>query len=134
MRIGVLTGGGDCPGLNAVIRAVVLKGTGLGHEFVGFKDGWRGPLEGNTRPLTTDDVEDILHRGGTILGSSRTNPYKVDGGVDRIRENLSSAGIDAILAIGGEDTLGVAKRLTDDGLPAVGVPKTIDNDLGATDY
>ncbi|GAB3596803.1 6-phosphofructokinase [Angustibacter peucedani] len=134
MRIGILTGGGDCPGLNAVIRAVVRKGTGLGHEFVGFKDGWRGPLEGLTRSLTTDDVEDVLPLGGTILGSSRTNPYKVDGGVDRIRENLAAAGVDALVAIGGEDTLGVAKRLTDDGIGVVGVPKTIDNDLGATDY
>src|SRR3954468_2581269 len=134
MRIGVLTGGGDCPGLNAVIRAVVRKGTGLGHEFVGFKDGWRGPIEGNTRSLTTDDVEDVLARGGTILGSSRTNPYKVDGGVDKIRENLEAAGVDALIAIGGEDTLGVAKRLTDDGIGVGGVAKTIDNDLGATDY
>jgi ATP-dependent phosphofructokinase / diphosphate-dependent phosphofructokinase len=134
MRIGLLTGGGDCPGLNAVIRAVVRKGTRLGHEFVGFKDGWRGPLEGSSRPLAQDDVEDILARGGTILGSSRTNPYKVDGGLDRIRENLAAAGVDALVAIGGEDTLGVAKRLTDDGLHVVGVPKTIDNDLSATDY
>jgi 6-phosphofructokinase 1 len=134
MRIGVLTGGGDCPGLNAVIRAVVRKGTGLGHEFVGFKDGWRGPIEGQTRSLTTEDVEDILARGGTILGSSRTNPYKVDGAVERIRQNLEAAGVDALIAIGGEDTLGVAKRLTDAGIGVVGVPKTIDNDLGATDY
>ncbi len=134
MRIGILTGGGDCPGLNAVIRAVVRKGTGLGHEFVGFLDGWRGPIEGNSRALTTDDVDDILIRGGTILGSSRTNPYKLDGAVERIRENLTAAGIDALVAIGGEDTLGVAKRLTDDGIPVVGVPKTIDNDLGVTDY
>src|SRR4051794_34856709 len=105
MRIGVLTGGGDCPGLNAVIRAVVRKGSGLGHEFVGFKDGWRGPVEGLTRPLTLDDVEDILARGGTILGSSRTNPYKLDGGVDRIRETFAASGVDALIAIGGEDTL-----------------------------
>ena len=134
MRIGVLTGGGDCPGLNAVIRAVVRKGSGLGHEFVGFKDGWRGPVEGHTRSLTLDDVEDILTRGGTILGSSRTNPYKVDGGVDRIRDNFAAAGVDALIAIGGEDTLGVAKRLTDDGIGVVGVPKTIDNDLAGTDF
>ncbi|HEX3003756.1 MAG TPA: ATP-dependent 6-phosphofructokinase, partial [Angustibacter sp.] len=134
MRIGLLTGGGDCPGLNAVIRAVVRKGTRLGHEFVGFQDGWRGPLEGRSRPLGEEDVEDVLARGGTILGSSRTNPYKVDGGVEQIRQNLSAAGVDALIAIGGEDTLGVAKRLTDDGIPVVGVPKTIDNDLGATDY
>jgi len=135
MRIGVLTGGGDCPGLNAVIRAVVRKGvTTYGHEFVGFRDGWRGPLEGNSRPLEPADVEHVLDRGGTILGSSRTNPYREDGGVDRIRENLQAAGVDALVAIGGEDTLGVAKRLTDDGIGVVGVPKTIDNDLGATDY
>jgi 6-phosphofructokinase 1 len=134
MRIGLLTGGGDCPGLNAVIRAVVRKGTRLGHELVGFQDGWRGPLEGRSRPLGEEDVEDVLARGGTILGSSRTNPYTVDGGVEQIRQNLTAAGVDALIAIGGEDTLGVAKRLTDDGIPVVGVPKTIDNDLGATDY
>jgi 6-phosphofructokinase 1 len=135
MRIGVLTGGGDCPGLNAVIRAAVLKGVQVyGHEFVGFRDGWRGPVEGLTMPLGVEDVEEILTRGGTILGSSRTNPYKVEGGLDRIRENIQAAGVDALLAIGGEDTLGVARRLTDDGLGVVGVPKTIDNDLSATDY
>ncbi|MGZ4599851.1 MAG: 6-phosphofructokinase [Oryzihumus sp.] len=135
MRIGVLTGGGDCPGLNAVIRAVVRKGIETyGHEFVGYRDGWKGPLEGLTRPLGLEDVEDILARGGTILGSSRTNPYTVDGGVDRIREDVRAAGIDALVVIGGEDTLGVAKRLTDDGLGVVGVPKTIDNDLSGTDY
>jgi phosphofructokinase-like protein len=133
MRIGVLTGGGDCPGLNAVIRAVVTKGVSTyGHEFVGFRDGWKGPVEGLTRPLGLDDVDDILARGGTILGSSRTNPYKIDGGVDKAREAFKE--LDALVAIGGEDTLGVAKRLTDDGIGVVGVPKTIDNDLGATDY
>jgi len=135
MRVGVLTGGGDCPGLNAVIRAVVRKGVEtLGWEVVGFRDGWQGPLEGRCRPVTLDDVEDILTRGGTILGSSRTNPYQVDGGVDRIRAVLAEQGVDALIAIGGEDTLGVAKRLTDDGIGVVGVPKTIDNDLNATDY
>src|SRR5215211_4929642 len=135
MRIGVLTGGGDCPGLNAVIRAVVHKGvTAYGHEFVGYRDGWRGPVEGVSRPLDPADVEHVLDRGGTILGSSRTNPYKLDGGVDRIRENLAKDGVEALVAIGGEDTLGVAKRLTDDGIGVVGVPKTIDNDLDATDY
>src|SRR3954452_14466775 len=135
MRIGVLTGGGDCPGLNAVIRAVVTKGiTAYGHEFVGFRDGWKGPVEGLTRPLGLDDVAEILSRGGTILGSSRTNAYKLDGGVDAIRSNLAGLGVDALVAIGGEDTLGVSKRLTDDGIGVVGVPKTIDNDLGATDY
>ncbi|MFB9902474.1 6-phosphofructokinase [Allokutzneria oryzae] len=135
MRIGVLTGGGDCPGLNAVIRAVVRKGVEVyGHEFVGFRNGWKGPIEGHTRPLGLDQVEDILTRGGTILGSSRTNPYKVDGGVDAIRATLAEHKVDALIAIGGEDTLGVAKKLTDDGIGVVGVPKTIDNDLGATDY
>ena len=135
MRIGVLTGGGDCPGLNAVIRAVVRKGTEVhGHEFVGYRDGWKGPLEGLVRPLGVPQVRGILPRGGTVLGSSRTNPLKVDGGVERIRANLASAGVDALVAIGGEDTLGVATALAEQGVTVVGVPKTIDNDLGATDY
>ncbi|MEU3647455.1 6-phosphofructokinase [Lentzea sp. NPDC034063] len=135
MRIGVLTGGGDCPGLNAVIRAVVRKGIKAhGWEIVGFRNGWQGPIENLTKEIGLADVEEILTRGGTILGSSRTNPYKVEGGVDRIRETIAANNIDAIIAIGGEDTLGVAKRLTDDGIGVVGVPKTIDNDLGATDY
>src|ERR1051325_1697457 len=135
MRIGVLTGGGDCPGLNAVIRAVVRKGIEAhGWEIVGSRNGWQGPVENLTKPIGLNDVEDILTRGGTILGSSRTNPYKIEGGVDRIRTVLADQGVDALIAIGGEDTLGVAKRLTDDGIGVVGVPKTIDNDLGATDY
>jgi phosphofructokinase-like protein len=135
MRVGVLTGGGDCPGLNAVIRAVVRKGIEVHDwEIVGFRNGWQGPLNGESRPLGLDDVEDILTRGGTILRSSRTNPYKIDGGVDKIKSVLADQGVDALIAIGGEDTLGVAKRLTDDGVGVVGVPKTIDNDLGATDY
>jgi 6-phosphofructokinase 1 len=135
MRIGVLTGGGDCPGLNAVIRAVVRKGVSTyGHEFVGFRDGWRGPLEGLTRPLGVAEVRGILPRGGTILGSSRTNPFKIDGGVEKITSNLAELGIDALVAIGGEDTLGVATKLGELGVNVVGVPKTIDNDLGATDY
>ncbi len=135
MRIGVLTGGGDCPGLNAVIRAVVRKGVGVyGHEFVGFRDGWKGPLDNLTAPLGIAEVRGILPRGGTILGSSRTNPFKVDGGVDRIRENLHSLEVDALIAIGGEDTLGVATSLHELGVNVVGVPKTIDNDLNATDY
>ncbi|MGH3760683.1 6-phosphofructokinase [Actinophytocola sp.] len=135
MRVGLLTGGGDCPGLNAVIRAVVRKGIeSHGWEPIGFRNGWQGPLEGLLKPIGLDGVEDILTRGGTILGSSRTNPYKVDGGVDRIKRVLADNAIDALVAIGGEDTLGVAKRLTDDGVGVVGVPKTIDNDLGATDY
>ncbi|HEY3708605.1 MAG TPA: 6-phosphofructokinase [Amycolatopsis sp.] len=135
MRVGVLTGGGDCPGLNAVIRAVVRKGIEVhGWELVGFRNGWQGPLTGDSRPLGLDDVEDILTRGGTILRSSRTNPYKVEGGVEKIKSVLAEQQVDALIAIGGEDTLGVAKRLTDDGVGVVGVPKTIDNDLGATDY
>jgi 6-phosphofructokinase 1 len=132
MRIGVLTGGGDCPGLNAVIRAVVRKGvTAYGHEFVGFRDGWRGPIEGKTRTLDVDAVRGILPRGGTILGSSRTNPFKIEGGVEKIEANLSELGVDALIAIGGEDTLGVATRLHEHGVHVVGVPKTIDNDLNA---
>jgi phosphofructokinase-like protein len=135
VRIGVLTGGGDCPGLNAVIRAVVRKGIGVhGHDFVGFRDGWRGPLEGLTMDLGIPEVRGILPRGGTILGSSRTNPFAVDGGVDRVVENLHAMHVDALIAIGGEDTLGVATKLHERGVNVVGVPKTIDNDLNATDY
>jgi 6-phosphofructokinase 1 len=135
MHIGVLTGGGDCPGLNAVIRAVVRKGVGMyGHEFVGFRDGWKGPLDNLTCALGVPEVRGILPRGGTILGSSRTNPFTVDGGVDRVRHNLHSLGIDALIVIGGEDTLGVATKLHELGVNVVGVPKTIDNDLNATDY
>jgi 6-phosphofructokinase 1 len=135
MRIGVLTGGGDCPGLNAVIRAVVRKGVGVyGHEFVGFRDGWKGPLEGLTMELGVPQVRGILPRGGTILGSSRTNPLKVEGGLEQIRTNLKDLRIDALIAVGGEDTLGVATKLHTDGVQIVGVPKTIDNDLNATDY
>ncbi len=135
MRVGVLTGGGDCPGLNAVIRAVVRKGVGeYGFEFVGFRDGWRGPLENHTVPLTVNEVRGILPRGGTILKSSRTNPFKVENGVERIKENLAANGVDALVAIGGEDTLGVATKLADLGVNVVGVPKTIDNDLSGTDF
>src|SRR5579863_3595922 len=142
MRVGVLTGGGDCPGLNAVIRAVVRTGvTDHDCEFVGFRDGWRGPLEADTQPLDVQSVRGILPRGGTILGSSRTNPLgdkaTKDGktGLERIAENLASLGVDALIAIGGEDTLGVANKLSQAGVVrVVGVPKTIDNDLGATDY
>src|SRR3954462_1620540 len=117
MRIGVLTGGGDCPGLNAVIRAVVRKGVEVyGHEFVGFRDGWKGPLENITMELGVPQVRGILPRGGTILGSSRTNPIKVDVGVERIEKNLRDLGVDALIAIGGEDTLGVATQLAAHGL------------------
>ncbi|MBZ5733318.1 6-phosphofructokinase [Nocardioides sp. TRM66260-LWL] len=135
MRVGVLTGGGDCPGLNAVIRAVVRKGVQThGFELVGYRDGWRGPLEGLTMPLGVEQCRGILPRGGTILGSSRTNPFGVEGGVERIRENLAADGVDALVAIGGEDTLGVATRLAELGVDVVGVPKTIDNDLSGTDF
>jgi 6-phosphofructokinase 1 len=135
MRLGVLTGGGDCPGLNAVIRAIVRKGVPeYGHEFVGYRDGWRGPLEGASRTLGIPEVRGILPRGGTILGSSRTNPVKEEGGVERIVGNLERDGVDGLIAIGGEDTLGVAANLNEAGVKVVGVPKTIDNDLGATDY
>jgi ATP-dependent phosphofructokinase / diphosphate-dependent phosphofructokinase len=141
MRVGVLTGGGDCPGLNAVIRAIVRTGS-YDHdcEFVGFRDGWRGPLEPDTQRLDVAAVRGILPRGGTILGSSRTNPLSeaatVDGksGLERIKENLANLGVDALIAIGGEDTLGVAGKLCENGVKVVGVPKTIDNDLSATDY
>ncbi|MFD6993997.1 6-phosphofructokinase [Streptomyces sp. NPDC059943] len=136
MRVGVLTGGGDCPGLNAVIRGIVRKGvTEYGYEFTGFRDGWRGPLEGDTVRLDIPTVRGILPRGGTILGSSRTNPLKTADGIRRIKENLASSEVDALIVIGGEDTLGVAAQLSDvHGIPCVGVPKTIDNDLSATDY
>jgi 6-phosphofructokinase 1 len=135
MRVGVLTGGGDCPGLNAVIRAVVRKGVRQhGLEFIGYRDGWRGPLEGVTMELGVEQCRGILPRGGTILGSSRTNPFKIENGVERIRENLAKDGVDALVAIGGEDTLGVATRLADLGVHVVGVPKTIDNDLSGTDF
>ena len=135
MRVGVLTGGGDCPGLNAVIRAVVRKGVKVhGFEFVGYRDGWKGPLEGLTMELGIEQCRGILPRGGTILGSSRTNPFKIDGGVERIKDNLAADGVDALVAIGGEDTLGVATKLADLGVNVVGVPKTIDNDLSGTDF
>jgi ATP-dependent phosphofructokinase / diphosphate-dependent phosphofructokinase len=141
MRVGVLTGGGDCPGLNAVIRAIVRTGVAeYGYDFTGFRDGWRGPLEGDTMTLDVPAVRSILPRGGTILGSSRTNPLadraSAGGrsGLERIRDNLASLRVDALVAIGGEDTLGVAARLHEHGVNVVGVPKTIDNDLGATDY
>ncbi len=135
MRVGVLTGGGDCPGLNAVIRAVVRKGVKVhGLDFVGYRDGWKGPLEDLTMDLGVPQVRGILPRGGTILGSSRTNPFKIEGGVEQIKENLAHDGVDALVAIGGEDTLGVATKLADLGVNVVGVPKTIDNDLSGTDF
>ncbi len=134
-RIGILTGGGDCPGLNAVIRGVVRAGVNrFGHQIVGFRYGWSGVLEANTVELTPQNTAGILHRGGTILGTSRTNPYKGDAdGTALVREVLEREGIDALIPIGGEDTLGVAARLSADGVRVVGVPKTIDNDLAGTD-
>ncbi|MDN5751101.1 MAG: 6-phosphofructokinase [Pseudonocardia sp.] len=135
MRVGVLTGGGDCPGLNAVIRAIVRKGVPeYGYSFLGFRNGWRGPLEALTKPLDIPAVRGLLPRGGTILGSSRTNPFSVEDGVEKIRTNLQNLGVEALIAIGGEDTLGVATKLHEIGVNVVGVPKTIDNDLSGTDY
>ena len=135
MRIGILTGGGDCPGLNAVIRAVVRRGTEYGHELVGVRDGWKGLTEGIFVPLGRREVSGILPRGGTILGTTRTNPYKVDGGADAVVRHFADERLDALVAIGGEDTLGVAARLyRERELPVIGVPKTIDNDLSGTDY
>jgi ATP-dependent phosphofructokinase / diphosphate-dependent phosphofructokinase len=135
MRIGILTGGGDCPGLNAVIRAVVRKGDGhLDHTIIGYRHGWRGLIEGESVPLTLTSTRGLLPRGGTILGTSRTNPYKSDDGAERVRATLARDDVGAVIAIGGEDTLGVAHRLSGDGVQVVGVPKTIDNDLSATDF
>jgi 6-phosphofructokinase 1 len=134
VRVGVLTGGGDCPGLNAVIRAVVRKGEGVyGHNLVGFRHGWRGVVETEMVDLTIASTRGILPRGGTILGSSRTNPFNTDGGAERALETLKREHIDALIAIGGEDTLGVAAKLAAEGASVVGVPKTIDNDLSATE-
>ena len=133
MRIGVLTGGGDCPGLNAVIRAVARRAWANGHEVLGVREGWRGMIDQLFQPLGPEQISGILPRGGTIVGTSRTNPYKVDGGVDAVKRSFEE--IDALVAIGGEDTLGVAARLYKEfQAPVVGVPKTIDNDLSGTDY
>ncbi|MGH9113723.1 MAG: 6-phosphofructokinase [Acidimicrobiales bacterium] len=134
MRVAMLTGGGDCPGLNAVMRAVVRKGEVVyGDDLVGLRDGWRGAIEGQVVDLSVTSFRGTLPRGGTILGSSRTNPYKIDGGPERVKATLADNGIEALVAIGGEDTLGVASRLADEGVAVVGVPKTIDNDLSATE-
>jgi ATP-dependent phosphofructokinase / diphosphate-dependent phosphofructokinase len=135
MKIGVLTGGGDCPGLNGVIRAIVRKGSfHYEDEFVGFMEGWRGLLEDKTMDLSLEAVGGILPRGGTILRTSRTNPAKHEGGLQKCAENLKKHGCDALIAIGGDDTLSVAKKLFDNGVKVVGVPKTIDNDLAGTDF
>jgi phosphofructokinase-like protein len=134
-RVGILTGGGDCPGLNAVIRAVTRRTLARGGEAVGVREGWRGLVEGRFMPLGSREISGILPRGGTILGTTRTNPYKTDGGVESVLEHFAAEELDALVAIGGEDTLGVASRLhAEHGFPVVGVPKTIDNDLSATDY
>src|SRR4051794_7314874 len=134
MRVAMLTGGGDCPGLNAVMRAIVRKGERTyGDEMIGFLDGWRGVIDGAVRPLDVEALRGSLPRGGTILGSSRTNPFTIDGGVDACRASLDRLGIDALVAIGGEDTLGVADKLHKLGVAVVGVPKTIDNDLSGTE-
>ena len=131
----MLTGGGDCPGLNAVIRAVARRSFSRGSDVVGVREGWRGLVEGKLEPLGTHEVSGLLPRGGTIIGTSRTNPYKIEGGVDQVLGTFEREGLDALVAIGGEDTLGVASRLhAEHDFPVVGVPKTIDNDLSATDY
>ena len=134
MKIGVLTGGGDAPGLNAVIRAVVRKCLLNGHEMIGIREGWRGILENKFESLNKNSVSGILHRGGTILATSRTNVYKEKDGEARVIKNMKDNGLDALVAIGGEDTLGVASKLAKAGVHVVGVPKTIDNDLSATDF
>jgi ATP-dependent phosphofructokinase / diphosphate-dependent phosphofructokinase len=134
MKVAVLTGGGDCPGLNAVIRAVVRRGSEHGFEMMGLRDGWKGLLEDNHFRLTRETTSGILHRGGTILGTSRTNPFKVENGLERVKRAVERNGIGAIIAIGGEGTLSAATRMYQEGLPVVGVPKTIDNDINATDF
>ena len=133
-KIGVLTGGGDCPGLNAAIRAVVRRANSYGYEVIGIKRGWHGLIYGETEPLTNFSVSGILHVGGTIIGTSRTNPFKNEEDLQRLLANYKKFGIDALISIGGEDTLGVAYKLSEKGIPIVGIPKTIDNDLSGTDF
>ena len=134
MRAGVLTGGGDSPGINAALRSIVRFGGKHRVDVMGFEEGWKGPIENLVRPLTPAEVSGILHIGGTILGSSRTNPFRMDGGPEKVVETLSANGIDFLVAIGGDDTLGVAHRLGEYGVKAIGIPQTIDNDIGMTDY
>ncbi|MCJ7767785.1 6-phosphofructokinase [Candidatus Bathyarchaeota archaeon] len=135
MKVGILSGGGDAPGINAVIRAVVRKGIqNYGYEIVGIKDGWNGLLKGEYTRLDLNAVSGILPRGGSILGTSRTNPFKTEEGPKKILENAKRTGVEAVIAIGGDDTLSVAHKMSELGLKAVGVPKTIDNDLAETDY
>ncbi len=133
-RIGMLTGGGDCPGLNAVIRGVVLTAKAAGWQVLGFKNGWKGIIQNDFIELDENSVSEILWRGGTILKTSRTNPYKKTGDVAKVRKTMKKNKLDALIAIGGEDTLGAGNKLFKDGIPVIGVPKTIDNDLNATDY
>lgn len=134
-KVGVLTGGGDCPGLNAVIRAVGRRTLDRGHEYIGIRGGWRGLIENDLFSLGYREISGILPRGGTIIGTTRTNPYKIEGGVDKVLATTKEESLDALVAIGGEDTLGVAAKLHEEhGFPVVGIPKTIDNDLSATDY
>lgn len=134
MKIGVLTGGGDCPGLNAVIRALVKSGWQRGYEFVGIRDGWRGLVDGDTIPLDKGSASGLLPRGGTILGTSRTNPFKKTGDAEKVVGNYKKLGLDCVVVIGGDDTLGVAAKINKMGVNTIGVPKTIDNDLSATDF
>lgn len=134
MKVAVLTGGGDCPGLNAVIRAIVRRAAVHGIEVMGLRDGWKGLLEGNHFRLTRESTSGILHRGGTILGTSRTNPFKVENGLERVKRAVERNGIGGIIAIGGEGTLSAATRMHEEGVKVVGVPKTIDNDLNGTDF
>jgi 6-phosphofructokinase 1 len=134
MKIGVLTGGGDCPGLNPALRAIVMRGLDYGDEVVGLRQGWKGLVEGDAVPLTLEAVEPIINQGGTIIESSRTNPTRDESRIQKCIENAGELGLDALIALGGEDTLGAAHKLYEHGLRCVGVPKTMDNDLNATDY
>ena len=134
-KIGILTGGGDCPGLNSVIRAAVRFGLNEGYEIIGIKNGWKGLIENDIIKLDLTSVSGILPKGGTILGTSRTNPYKKEGDLQKLKDNYKNLGLDALITVGGEDTLGVATKLIKDGITnIIGIPKTIDNDLSATDY
>lgn len=133
-KIGILTGGGDCPGLNSVIRAVVRKAINEGYEVIGIKNGWKGLIENEHLPLGLDSISGILPKGGTILGTSRTNPYNKERGIEKVKQNYKNLNLVALIVVGGEDTLGVANQLIKEGMSIVGVPKTIDNDLSATDY
>ncbi len=133
MKLGILTGGGDCPGLNPVIRAAVRTSIREGYKIIGIRNGWKGLVEAETFDLDATSVSGIIHRGGTILGTSRTNPYKDPGATEKAKANFKKLELDALITVGGEDTLGVANKFYKDGLPVVGVPKTIDNDLSGTD-